>query len=268
MLLPRCWHVEPAKSPRACALLAVLFLAGCEEPVTPVAATPATFVAAKSVDAHSRANLVWQDSVDVGTAAVPNIVPAGIRGDHRNKLGQAAPPANEYQGNYCGVRAFIDDQRGEDGALNPDTDTDYTSAMASGCGIARQIAFYTGGQSVAPIVTGPHFFIDAIWKLALGAVVVQPMNYGMQGTSCRLFFDASYTGASNVRLSRLADVQVATGSGATVTARQWRLESQGGHSAACLALQPNGRYVDTGIRYYLPFAVAITQVPYPFVTYP
>jgi len=56
--------------------------------------------------------------------------------------------------------------------------------------------------------------------------------------------------------------------GQTVTARQWRLESQGTHKAACLATKPNGRYVDTSARYYLPFAVTITQVPYPYATYP
>jgi len=246
----------------------VLLAAGCEEPVTPVTATPATLAAARNVDTHSRANLVWQDSIDIGTASAPNVIAAGIRGDGRNRFGQASAPANEYQGDYCGVRAFIYDQRGEDGNLDPDPDTYYTSSMAPTCGDARQMAFYLGGQGVAPIVTGPHFFISRLWTLDPGAVVVEPMNYGMQGTSCRLYFDASYKVASNVRLSRIADVQLVNASGQTVSARRWRLESQGAHNAACLALQPNGKDIDTGVRYYLPFAVTITQVPYPFSTYP
>jgi len=142
--------------------------------------------------------------------------------------------------------------------------------LAPACGTARQMAFYLGGPSAAPNLTGPHFIVDAIWKLGPGAVVVQPMNYGMHdGTNCRLYFDASYPEASNVQVSRLADVQVVNAAGQTVSARQWRLESQGSHKAACLVRQsPNGKYVDTGTRYYLPFAVVITQVPYPFATYP
>ena len=264
MLLHEWPRVGPAAVPRVCGVLAALVALGCHESVTAVPVTHATVNAARGVDTHSRANLVWQDAVDVGMPSVPNIVPAGIRGDGKDKFGQAAAPANEYQGDYCGVRAFIYDQRGEDGNLNPDTDTDYNAAMAT-CGSARKMALYLAGTDAAPTMTGPMFLIDAIWKLGPGAVVVQPMDFGVQDntSSCRFSFNAAYTDASNVRLSRLADVQVGG-----VTARQWRLESQATHKAACLATQPNGRYVDTGTRYTLPFAVTITQVPYPYTTYP
>ena len=269
MRFQQCLPARTALLVRVCIALAIAALPGCNDPITTVLRPPSAAASARAADIHSRASLVWQDSVDVGTAGTPNLVPAGIRGDGRDKFGRAAPSSNEYQGNYCGVRAFIYDQRGEDGNLDPDTDTDYTSAMAPSCGSARTMAFYLGGPSAAPIVTGPHFFIDAMWKLGPGAVVVQPMNYGMQGTAgCRLYFDASYAGASNVRLSRRADVQVVNGAGQTVTARQWRVESQSTHMAACLLLKPNGKYADTGTRYYLPFAVTITQVPYPFSVYP
>ena len=266
MLLHEWPRVGPAAVPRVCGVLAALVALGCHESVTAVPVTHATVNAARGVDTHSRANLVWQDAVDVGTANAPNIVPAGIRGDGRNKKGEVAVPANEYQGDYCGVRAFIYDQRGEDGNLNPDPDTYYTSAMdTTTCRGGRKLALYLAGADSTPVMTGPMFLIDAIWKLGLGAVVVQPMDFGVQDntSSCRFSFNAAYTGASNVRLSRLVDVQVGM-----VTARQWRLETQGTHKAACLATQPNGRYVDTGTRYKLPFAVTITQVPYPYTTYP
>jgi len=265
MLLHEWLRVGPAAVPRVCGVLAALVALGCHDSVTAVPVTHATVNAARGVDTHSRANLVWQDAVDVGMPSVPNIVPAGIRGDGKDKFGQAAAPANEYQGDYCGVRAFIYDQRGEDGNLNPDPDTYYTSAMDLKCGSARKMAVYLAGPDSTPVMTGPMFLIDAIWKLGPGAVVVQPMDFGVQDntSSCRFSFNAAYTFASNVRLSRLSDVQVEG-----VTARQWRLESQGTHKAACLATQPNGRYVDTGTRYYLPFAVTITQVPYPYTTYP
>lgn len=268
MLLHEWLRVSPAGMTRAFGVLAVLVLSGCDDPVSTVPPRMhPTGEFSLTIDTHSRANLVWQDFVDVGTASAPSVVPAGIRGDGRNKSGElGTPDINEYQGDFCGVRAFIYDQRGENGNLNPDPDTYYTSAMDTRCHGARKMALYLGAPT--PFVTGPIFFFDAIWTLGPGAVVVQPMNFGVQDVmtpACRFYFDASYTGASNVRISRLADVPISN----TVVARQWRVESQGTHNAACLELQRNGKYVDTGRpRYYLPFAVTITQVPYPYATFP
>jgi hypothetical protein len=88
----------------------------------------------------------------------------------------------------------------------------------------------------------------------------------MQGTtSCgELDFSAAYSGSSNARLTRLPDGTDSNGA----AIRRWRLESQGTHTAACVMMQSNGKFVDSGLRYYLPFGVTITQVRYPSPTYP
>jgi hypothetical protein len=80
----------------------------------------------------------------------------------------------------------------------------------------------------------------------------------MQLVTCQIDFDASYAGASNVRVTRLADTVDANG----VAVRRWRMESQGNHTTACLNPTSNGKYVDTKVRYFLPFAATITQVRY------
>ena len=90
--------------------------------------------------------------------------------------------------------------------------------------------------------------------------MLQPQLIGMQGAiPCTLAFDSKYQGASSARVTRLTDIG---------GSRRFLLESQDSHGAACLALQANGKYQDTGPRYYLPFSVLITQVPYPSPSYP
>jgi hypothetical protein len=213
-----------------------------------------------NADIHSRSNLVWDDLV---VAGVPS---AGIRGDGRNRYGQTAEPLNEYQAEFCGVRGFLYDGRGESGNLDFDPDTYYDAAtMASTCGSARVMNFNIGSATAiaaSPTVTlGPHVIVAGLWQMMPGQSRLQPQTFGMQGGfSCRLDFDAQYTGASKVRVTRLADVG---------GVRQWRLESQGNHVAACVTQDPkSGKWKDTGVRYYLPFAATITQVPYPFAVYP
>jgi len=224
--------------------------------------------AVNKVDTHSRGNLVWRDSVIMNglTAA------AGIRGDGRNRTGQASGILNEYQGNFCGVEAWIADGRGESGTLDPDTDVRYDpSTMSAACGTARQMALYLGtATSIGgfPTWVGPHFFVDGIWALTPGQTRVQPMRFGTQQVVCLLEFDSQYAGAADIRVTRLPDVQTTNGAGQMVIARQWRAESQGTHVAACLQPKPHGGYADTGTRYFLPFSVLITQVPYPYPAYP
>jgi hypothetical protein len=236
--------------------------------VLPRAGESDVSLAVNKVDSHSRANLVWRDSVLLNGLTIGS----GIRGDGRNRTGQRSGILNEYQGNFCGVEAFTWDQRGEDGSLNPDIDVRYDpSTMSAACGSARQVAFFVGDATsigTSSTWTGPHILIGGIWTFSQGESRVQPMTYGTQQVICRLEFDLQYAGAANARLTRLPDVQTTNGSGQTVTARQWRAESQGNHRAACLRLQPNGKYTDSGIRYFLPFSVTITQVPYPYPVYP
>lgn len=242
-------------------LLGVAMVAGCDAP-GPTAGTPLSpgpSLAQQKVDTHSRPNLVWDDLVADG---VPT---AGIRGDGRNKFGQAVAPLNEYQGEHCGVRGFVYDLRGESGNVDFDADTYYNAAtMASACGPSRALAFYTGTSSsistTPSVILGPHVIVSALWSLAPGASRLQPQLMGMQGLfPCGIHYDAKFAGASNVRVTRLPDVG---------GVRQWRMASQGNHVAACATQSQSGKWVDTGTRYYLPFAATITQVPYPFATFP
>jgi hypothetical protein len=254
---------------RRVTLMGLLVWSCAEQPSTGVSAADSQVAFAISrVDTHSRARLLWKDSVLVNGLTIG----AGVTGDGRNRAGQTSETLNEYQGNYCGVDATIWDQKGESGTLDPDTDLRYDAAtMATACGAARQMALYLGtatSTGTSATWVGPHFFFDAIWNLAPGESRVQPMTFGTQQVVCQLKFDSNYAGASPIRLTRLPDVQATNGSGQIVTAREWRAESQGSHAAACLRLQPNGKYVDTGIRYFLPFSVTVTQVPYPYAVYP
>ena len=50
--------------------------------------------------------------------------------------------------------------------------------------------------------------------------------------------------------------------------RQWRIESQGTHQAVCLVFNTNGSIKSMGPWYFLPFAVTVTEVPYPYQNYP
>jgi hypothetical protein len=242
--------------------LLLLSLPACEnQPVEPDSRTP-SFGKAPAKDVWSRAVLVWDDSVTINGVAVA----AGIRGDGRNRFGQAAAPVNEYQGDFCGVRGFIYDQSGESGNLEFDSDTYYLASMAPACGASRSLSFYLAGQSAAPIIASPHVLGTAIWPLLNGESRLVAQRFGMQNTtSCgELDFNSVYSGSNNVRLTRLSDGTDAGG----LAVRRWRIESQGNHTAACVKMQANGKFADSGLRYYLPFGVTITQVRNPSPTFP
>jgi hypothetical protein len=252
------------------AIVAIVTSACQQEPGTAVRIHPesSTPSFAQGPDTHSRASEVWSGAVLVNGSSVA----AGIRGDGRDRQGNTTGTLNEYQDSFCGVRELLYDQRGEDGSLNSDTDIFYDAAtMATACGPRRQLAFFLGdANAISTTVTwvGPQMMVDGIWKLTAGQSRLQPQVVGMQLVTCQLRFDATNVGADNIRLSRLPDVTTTDASGHVVGARQWRAESQGNHRAACLVPQANGKYVDTGKRYFLPFSVLITQVPYPFPVYP
>src|SRR5436305_4371520 len=118
---------------------------------------------AKVGDTHSRGNMVWSDAVVVNGSSVA----AGIRGDQRNRQGQLGGTPNEYQGNFCGVRALIYDQRGEDGNLDTDPGVLYDAAtMSAACGSARQVAFYIGdANAISTTATwiDPAIVVSGIW---------------------------------------------------------------------------------------------------------
>ena len=231
------------------ALTALPLLAACA-PADPSTESPLAPSLAKAASRDIyQAVLVWEDEVSGG--------PAGIRGDGRNRFGQAALSANEYQGQYCGVWTRLNSY-GTAG-VEFDADTYYDATMAASCGAARQMSVFLGGTSSVPTVLAPHFRTQELWNYGPGETRLQAATLGLQNGTCVLEFSSQYAGASMVRVTRLPDA---------LGARQWHVESQGNHTAACTATNSKGKLVDTGVRYVLPFAVTITQVLPPAPTFP
>jgi len=245
--------------------------AGCgdhgPDVIGPRGAGPA-FARAK-VDSNSRANFVWADSILFNGIWVP----AGIRGDGRLKDGSPASgtPSSEYQGGWCGVAATLATAgTAPGGDMNYTPGVNYTSSMAIPCaGGPRLYEFYLSSDSAhlnpLPLASGPHSIASGLANLAPGAVVTQWEGFGIQQSNCStLMFNDLFPPSQSLRYTRLADVVIG---GRTV--RQWRIESQGSHVAACVknGAKP-GTYVLQGPFYYVPFALTVTEVPYPYSSYP
>lgn len=208
------------------------------------------------VDSSPRGSLVWADSVLVNG----NLVPTGIRGDGRLKDGSAATgsPSNEYQGNYCGVQAFA----------SPVPDLNYkpdglygnlTAAQKAICGPARFYNFYLGGPSGAPTAAFAHSIARGLWSLAAGQSAVQWEGFGICGGKLMYNDSTRYAPSNSPLQTRLPDVG---------GARQWRIESRGTHKGVCVTYNPNGSVKAVGPGLLLPFSLTVTEVPYPFPTFP
>ncbi len=253
--------------PLAWTLAAAVLAAGCGEQQTDVAgprgAGPA--FARTQIDSNSRANFVWADSIRFNGVWVP----AGIRGDGRLKDGSPATgtPSNEYQGRWCGVAADLSTVgTAPSGDMNYTPGINYTSSMQTACqGGPRVYEVYlssdSGHLNPSPVASGTHSIARGLANLAPGAVVSQWEGFV---SSCYLMFNDAFPPSQSLRYTRLADVVV---SGRTV--RQWRIESQGSHIAACVVTGAKpGAFVPTGVTYFVPFALTVTEVPYPYSTYP
>ena len=233
----------------------VCFVIGCsaENATTPARQVDAAIGAAKAV---SRANYVFADSVDLAAAGTaPQWSKTGIRGDGRLKNGAASTgsPSNEYEGGSCGVDATL----GSTATFNTDPDHGWTSAMQATCGGMRLFNFYLNGLGGAPTPIGPHSVVDAFSGLAVGASTTREARFGVQQSTCDgLRFTNAFPPSNNARVTRLPDVSTPTG-----FVKQWRIESQGSHLAACILVGKAGRVTFTGVTYYLPFAITVREVP-------
>ena len=205
--------------------------------------------------ADSRANFVFADSVNVAPAgSAPQWTVTGIRGDGRLKTGVAASgsPSNEYEGGSCGVYGTL----GSTATFNVDPDVDWTSAMQATCGGRRLFNFYLNGLTGAPTAVGPHSVTDSFSGLAVGASTTRESRFGVQLSTCDgLRFTNAFPPSTNARVTRVADVATPAG-----PAKQWRIESQGSHLAACILVGKAGRVTFTGVTYYLPFSITVTEV--------
>lgn len=202
----------------------------------------------------SRANFVFADSVNLAAAgSAPQWTPTGIKGDGRLKSGVASSgsPSNEYQGDFCGVYATL----GSTATFNVDPDINWTSSMQ--CGGRRLFNFYLNGLGGTPTAIGPHSVVDSFSGLSVGASANREARFGVQLSTCDgLRFTDAFPPSNNARVTRLPDVASPTG-----LVKQWRIESQGSHLAACIVVGKAGRVTSTGVTYYLPFAITVTEVP-------
>jgi hypothetical protein len=203
-----------------------------------------------------RANWVFADSVNLATAGNPDQwTPAGIRGDGRLKTGEVSTgsPSNEYEGGICGVYGTL----GSTVTFNVDPDIDWTSTMQSTCGGKRLFNFYLNGLTGTPTAVGPHSVVDSFSALAVGQSATREARFGVQLSVCDgLRFTNQFPPSTNALVTRLPDVATPTG-----VQRQWRIESQGSHLAACIVVGKAGRVSSTGATYYLPFSMVVTEEP-------
>jgi hypothetical protein len=240
------------------ALLLTSTLIACSESSLPTA-TGAEAGGGPKVDSTPRVNLVFDDSVDIASpGGLPDWRIAGVRGDGRLRNGTIATesPSNEYQGSFCGVHGVLDST----GSMDFDADTYYASSMAAACGAKRYLRFFLNGAESDPLQYAPHTVANNIAQVVVGESRTFVYGFGIQQPNCqRLRYDDTYAGSSNALVTRLPDVN---------GARQWRIESRGTHHAMCVLLDKRGNLIPTGVTYFLPFAMTVTEVKYPFPTYP
>ena len=203
-----------------------------------------------NVDTHSRVNYVIADQVEVNGV----LQPAGIKGDGRLKDGSLSTAGgSEYQGDFCGVTGLIFNQPRENGNLQ----IDGGDGTNQSCGGPRFYVFNLNGQLVN---SAPMHRVFDIWSLGVGQTVSTGQGFGVDLTGCSLLMFNSQYGGDNLKVTRTDN-----GTGP----RQWTVESQGNHLAACIVpSKRGGTYVATGVMYNLPFSMVVTEVPYPYPTYP
>jgi hypothetical protein len=217
-------------------------------------------------DYNSRANYVVEDFTNVSApGSTPILVPSGLRGDGRLRDGTASTSNSEYQGGYCGSNGVIYN------GLLTNTGTDDSGDLniapdglhGGYCGEPRYYDFYFGGAGAAPTRAAAATRLFAIWALAVGSPQSRAAAFHVHLPECtQLVYDDAVTPSQSLRVTRLPDVE--SGSG---TVRQWRIESQGTHMATCRIQKSLKRYV-VGQSYYMPLSMVVTEVPWPFPTYP
>ena len=256
-----------------CAAVAlVLFAVGCR---AGDATAPSSAIGASAVVSYSKAsapkadpnvNYVFADSVNVASPGSVALWSAtGIKGDGRLKNGGAAgaTPSNEYQGDFCGVGGSLQ-VSSVGGVFNTDPDINWTSTMQTACGSARLFAFYLGGLAAAPTMNGPHTLIDSLAVMSVGQVSSRLVRFGVHLPNCDGIRFGDYPPANAASITRLADTSTSAGS-----ARRWVVASQGSHRGMCMiAGSKPGSLVPSGVSYYLPFAIAVTEIPQPAPKYP
>jgi len=246
--------------------LVLLVFAACA--VEPTGGTAPLFAPAKDRQSP-QARVTYADSVNVGSEST-EWVPAGYRGDGRLRDGSpgSVELSNEYQGSFCGVNANIGTGlNGQSTQFTFDPDQNWSAALPASCHPARSIAIYLNGPTQPPGYSRQHRYFPSLGSMAAGDTLIKGWNDGTGAElGVNLWFDDAYQPASSPRWIRLPNVLDEFGS----SVRQWRIETRGSHRAMGFVKGPgkNAGLVPTGVTYYLPFALTITEVPPPFPTFP
>jgi len=220
-----------------------------------------------NVDTYPRANVVWEDSVNVAAPGQPERwEPALITGDYRTKTGTPITmgKSGEYQETFCGSSGLLRTKAMDDTAyaLNFDPDFFWTSAMEGPCGGKRYYQFYFSGRGAAPLRYGPQHYALKLATLAVGQSFSEEVHFGIQQTNCApLRFDSTYPPSTNALVTRLPDSVTSSG-----PVRRWRVQSQGNHIAMCTT--GINKPIKPIASFYMPFAYVITEVTYPWPSYP
>jgi hypothetical protein len=204
-----------------------------------------------NVDVHSQVRFTIANQVVI--AGVPQA--AGIIGDGRLADGASAGAGDsEYQGHFCGVSGGITNDVREPGDLFYDADSGPTSY----CGFPRYFVFNLDG---VPTRSAPLSRVFGIWSLGVGQSANKGQAFGVQLPNCALLAFNSEYGVDDLKVTRIDS---------GIGPRQWTIQSQGAHMAACANLAKKGpvSYIPTGKKYYLPFAITVTEVPYPYPSFP
>lgn len=224
--------------------------------------SPITFQATADGGPAMQARYFFADSMNLGTAVAPQWVPAGIRGDGRARNGQTAIVGNlggEYQGQFCGVSAVI----GRGGAYDESASLFmfpsrfWSVTLPASCQPSRGYRFFLDGTAAPPVVLHPLSLVDSIAVMTVGETRTRPMIFQTGGREVGgiRFVDDIVAATSSVLITRLPDVRDELDR----PVHQWRIESRGTHRAA---------NTGSGVPYYLPFSLTVTEVPYPFASYP
>jgi len=257
-------------------VLTALASVACVEPpesTRPLAPTAPLFAGGPNTEPPPQAWYSFADQVNVGTTAAPDWVPAGIQGDGRLRDGTTASgtPSNEYQGSFCGVWGTINPHaKGGNGNFNGDPDRYWSTSLPASCQPARHYRYYFNGTGAAPAIVYAHILAAGISGMASGEIRVQPLNMLGSGGSggVQANFDDAYPPASSVEITRLPDVIDEFGR----SVRQWRIATRGTHRAMgfvpSTSKKGGGGPVPNGITYFMPFQLTVTEVAFPFPTFP
>jgi hypothetical protein len=252
----------------------VVVMAACvtEEPTAArVDAHVVTANTAATIDNTARARFTMADSINVATDSGPARVPAAVRGDDRLRDGSPAGPSgpsNEYQGDFCSVNAVIGSGlKGEGYQFFLDMARFASSSLPPSCQPTRYNRYYLNGPTGAPVNASTAVSIPEISSMSVGQTMIKPFHSGtMAELGYALFWDDAYPPASGMLVTRLPNVIDEYGR----SVRQWRVESRGSHKAV-LVLPATSRKSGPTITttfYYMPWAMTITEVPYPLPASP